>query len=102
MARAARDRNISTSGTARKVNDLDFEKADLLVTMDNFNFSELSKLAPNDELKNKIIPFCDFVSSGESEVPDPYYGGASGFEKVLDLLEDGCISLLEHVKQKLP
>jgi protein-tyrosine phosphatase len=102
MARAARERNISTSGTARKVNDLDFEKADLLVTMDNFNFSELSKLAPNDELKNKIIPFCDFVSSSESEVPDPYYGGASGFEKVLDLLEDGCVSLLEHVKQKLP
>jgi protein-tyrosine phosphatase len=84
------------------VNDLDFEKADLLVTMDNFNFSELSKLAPNDEQKNKIIPFCDFVSSSESEVPDPYYGGASGFEKVLDLLEDGCVSLLEYAKQKLP
>ncbi|KAL9296847.1 hypothetical protein ACSQ67_022743 [Phaseolus vulgaris] len=33
----------------------------------------------------------------ESEVPDPYYGGAQGFEKVLDLLEDACGSLLETI-----
>jgi len=101
MARAARDRDITTSGAARKVNDLDFEKADLLITMDHFNFSELSKLAPSPEAKSKIIPFCDFVSSHDTEVPDPYYGGASGFEKVLDLLEDGCASLLKHIKPKI-
>ena len=101
MRSAASARNISINGSARKVNTLDFEKADMLVTMDNFNFSELSKLAPNQEAETKIVPFCNFVSSNDTEVPDPYYGGASGFEKVLDLLEDGCASLLAHIKPKL-
>jgi len=101
MRSAASARNISINGSARKVNTLDFEKADMLITMDNFNFSELSKLAPNKEAETKIVPFCNFVSSNDTEVPDPYYGGASGFEKVLNLLEDGCVSLLAHIKPKL-
>lgn len=101
MTAAARNRNLTIQGSARKVNALDFEKADMLLTMDHFNFSELSKLAPDSEAENKIVPFCKFVSSEDSEVPDPYYGGTSGFEKVLDLLEDGCVNLLQHIKAKL-
>ena len=101
MKNAARSRNISISGTARRVNEHDFVEADMLITMDNFNFSELSKLAPDEKYIPKIVPFCKFVSSADTEVPDPYYGGASGFEKVLDLLEDGCINLLEQIKTKL-
>jgi protein-tyrosine phosphatase len=73
----------------------------MLITMDNFNFSELSKLASDEAQIGKIIPFCNFVSSQDSEVPDPYYGGASGFEKVLDLLEDGCENLLQEIQTKL-
>lgn len=79
----------------------DFEKSFLLLTMDNFNFSELSSLAPNDELKSKIKPFCSYLSSGVKEVPDPYYGGATGFETVLDLLEDGCSRLLDELQNQL-
>lgn len=101
MSAAGRDRNLTIHGSARMVKLLDFEKADMLVTMDHFNFSELSKLSPDSEAEKKIIPFCNFVSSEDTEVPDPYYGGSSGFEKVLDLLEDGCVSLLEHIKTKL-
>jgi protein-tyrosine phosphatase len=37
----------------------------------------------------------------EKEVPDPYYGGEQGFENVLDLLEDGCAGLLQHVQSRL-
>lgn len=101
MQRAARNRNIQTSGSARMVTDQDFENADLLITMDNFNYNELSRLAPDEKSRDKIKPFCDFVSSSDSEVPDPYYGGSDGFEKVLDLLEDGCVRLLEELKEKL-
>ena len=101
MTAAAKDRDLTIQGSARKANLLDFEKADMLVTMDHFNFAELSKLAPDSEAEKKIIPFCNFVSSDDDEVPDPYYGGSSGFEKVLDLLEDGCVNLLEHIKTKL-
>lgn len=101
MRKAAQARNLPISGSARMVTDEDFEKADLLLTMDNFNFSELTSLAPSTELRSKIKPFCSYVSSQDKEVPDPYYGGASGFEKVLDLLEDGCSSLLDELEQGL-
>jgi protein-tyrosine phosphatase len=40
------------------------------------------------------------VSSSDREVPDPYYGGPSGFEKVLDLLDDGCDRLLDHLEKE--
>jgi protein-tyrosine phosphatase len=101
MRSAANSRNLVIAGSARKVNSEDFRQADMLITMDHFNFSELSKLSPSAEQAKKIIPFCNFVSTEDSEVPDPYYGGPSGFEKVLDLLEDGCVNLLEEVKNKL-
>ena len=101
MRKAAQARNLPISGSARMVTNEDFEKADLLLTMDNFNFSELTSLAPSTELRSKIKPFCSYVSSQDKEVPDPYYGGASGFEKVLDLLADGCSSLLDELEQGL-
>ena len=100
MREAAQARNLPIGGSARMVTDEDFEKADLLLTMDNFNFSELTSLAPSAELRSKIKPFCSYVSSQDKEVPDPYYGGASGFEKVLDLLEDGCSSLLDELEER--
>jgi len=82
-------------------NSDDFQKADLLLTMDHFNFSELSKLSPNSELKSKIKPFCDYVRPDVDEVPDPYYGGDSGFENVLNLLEEGCFNLLNELEEQL-
>ena len=51
------------------INDQDYRKADLIVTMDDFNFSEVNKLAPDESLKSKIRPFCDFVSSRTVKFP---------------------------------
>jgi len=101
MQNAAKARSLPLTGSSRMVEKSDFEEADMLITMDDFNFSELSKLAPHNDFKAKIVPFCNFVHSDDTEVPDPYYGGPSGFEKVLDLLEDGCVNLLQHVIEKL-
>ena len=97
MQRAAKARGIETGGRSRMVTKRDFEEADWLLTMDEFNFSELNQLCPDDRFRSKIRPFCDFVSSSAKEVPDPYYGGACGFVVVLDLLEDGCIGLLSEL-----
>lgn len=101
MQTAAKARGIPIGGQARMVNDHDFEKADLLLTMDNFNFSELSSMSPNEGCLGKIRPFCEYVEGSVSEVPDPYYGGASGFEKVLDLLDEGCRRLLDELEAQL-
>ena len=48
----------------------------------------------------KIKLFCRFCTEhSETEVPDPYYGGAQGFELVLDLLEDGCAEITRRLKE---
>jgi protein-tyrosine phosphatase len=100
MKQAALGRSLKISGAARMINNQDYQKADLIVTMDDFNFSEVNKLVPDESFKSKIRPFCDFVTSSDREVPDPYYGGPSGFEKVLDLLDDGCVQLLDHLEKQ--
>jgi protein-tyrosine phosphatase len=82
---------------ARKVTKTDFTKFDLILAMDNDNVSELKKVAPAD-LQHKIHLMLDFASEHEeSQVPDPYYGGARGFDYVLDLVEaasDGILAKL--------
>ena len=83
---------------ARKVTVADFEKFDLLLAMDNHNISELNKIAP-EEYKTKVKLFLDFADNfDEQEVPDPYYGGAKGFEYVLDLVEDASDGLIKIIK----
>ena len=101
MQKAAQARDLPIGGTARIARDQDFHEADLLLTMDHFNFSELSKLAPAPGLESKIKPFCDYVRPDVNEVPDPYYGGDSGFENVLNLLEEGCFNLLNELEEEL-
>ena len=61
MQKAAKARALPIGGTARIANNQDFHKADLLLTMDNFNFSELSKLAPESSLVSKIKPYFKFL-----------------------------------------
>ncbi len=80
---------------ARKVSVKDFEDFDLILAMDNHNVSELKKVAP-DHLAFKIKLFLEFAENFEdSEVPDPYYGGAQGFRYVLDLVEDASDGLIK-------
>jgi protein-tyrosine phosphatase len=50
--------------------------------------------------REKIRLFLEFGSGPETEVPDPYYGGATGFERVLDLVEDASRGLLENLRQR--
>ena len=101
MRAAAQSRGLSITGSARMIRDEDYRQADLIVTMDHFNYSEVTKLAPDPSLLKKVRPFCDFVNSGDQEVPDPYYGGPEGFEKVLDLLDEGCVRILQEVQKDL-
>ncbi|QMU60713.1 MAG: low molecular weight phosphotyrosine protein phosphatase [Gammaproteobacteria bacterium] len=95
---AKRNYNLSKL-RARQVVDIDFKKFDYLLAMDNENYSNL--LAQCDiEYHHKVKLFLEFatVHSDIHEVPDPYYGCLNGFETVLDLVEDACKGLLEHIK----
>lgn len=82
---------------ARKVTEKDFENFDLILAMDNDNINGLKKIAP-PHLHYKIQLFLDYAKNHEeSEVPDPYYGGAKGFQFVIDLVEDASDGLLEKL-----
>ncbi|EQC48978.1 low molecular weight protein-tyrosine-phosphatase [Bacteriovorax sp. DB6_IX] len=79
----------------------DFEKYDLILAMDNSNYRNILAMNPSGEYHHKVKMFCDFAKNrSESEVPDPYYGGAKGFEQVLDIVEDGVEGILKHYEQK--
>lgn len=83
---------------ARKVTVKDFTDFDLILAMDYDNVAELNKVAPAAE-QHKIKLMLDFASEfDEDQVPDPYYGGAKGFDYVLDLVEAASDGLLEQVK----
>lgn len=82
---------------ARKVTPQDFAKFDLILAMDKQNIKDLMKVSPPN-LQYKIQLFLDFSENfEEQEVPDPYYGGAKGFQFVLDLVEDASNGLIKQL-----
>ncbi len=86
---------------ARHLCAQDFERADLVLCMDRDNVTHAENVCP-PEHRHKLRRLTEFCQRFDSaEVPDPYYGGARGFEHVLDLVEDACEGLLAHVAQRL-
>jgi protein-tyrosine phosphatase len=80
--------------SARQVVDEDFDRFDLLLVMDRSNYAELKARAPHDA-RAKIRPFLDFAPHvGTRDVPDPFFGGAEGFDRALDLIEAAARGLL--------
>ena len=83
----------------RQVESSDFERFDYVLAMDKANLAILQYLAQRG-CENKVGLFLDFASRHTGrEVPDPYYGGAHGFEQVLDMIEDAAQGLLQHIRQ---
>jgi len=98
MRAHASRRGYNLTHRSRQVTVSDFDKFDLIIGMDDQNMHGLRNLARTPEQKAKIRRMTDFcVHMQASEVPDPYYGGAAGFEYVIDLLEDACEGLLKNI-----
>lgn len=98
---AAARRGIDLSGQrARQALAEDFERFDYLLVMDQDNYHALSALCPPGHEK-KLGLFMDFAPDWRTrEVPDPYYGGANGFERVLDMVEDAARGLLADIRNR--
>jgi protein-tyrosine phosphatase len=98
--KAAKDRGVSLSQIrARKVIFGDFEDFDYVLAMDSDNYEILMQSSP-DQYKNKIKYFLDYAPNLDTkEVPDPYYGGKYGFERVLDMVEDASVGFLDSLRQ---
>ncbi|MDP1653083.1 MAG: low molecular weight protein-tyrosine-phosphatase [Rhodocyclaceae bacterium] len=84
----------------RQVNEFDFVRFDHILAMDRDNLELLRKACPEEEL-GKLGLFLEFATRNTvDEVPDPYYGGPEGFERVLDLIEDAAAGLLDRMTKK--
>lgn len=100
MRQAARRRGYDLTSRARQVTGEELADWDLVVAMDLSNLEDLRDLAPRlaDDAPENVRLFSEFLPDGEPrDVPDPYYGGAEGFDRVLDLLERGCPRIVEHL-----
>ena len=98
---AAQSRGIDLSDLkARKVTAADFDSFDYVLAMDKDNLSLLRELCPSAS-KDQLKLFLEFAKNLDfDEVPDPYYGGTKGFEKVFDMLENASHGLIEHIQGK--
>ncbi len=91
-------RGYDFSSRSRKFVEKDFGIFDYIIVMDDDNYRNVKKLAKSKEDVAKIHLMTDFSDKySHSHVPDPYYGGSSGFELVMDLLEDACENLLNRI-----
>ena len=87
---------------ARKVEAADFSRHDLIVAMDRLNRETLLDRCP-PEYHSRVRLFLEFAPRvDEEDVPDPYYGGPAGFERVLDLAEEASMGLLDEVMRIAP
>ena len=86
---------------ARRLVADDFERSDLVLVMDWDNLALAEELCPADR-RPRLKRLTEFSRRFDSPVvPDPYHGGAHAFEQVLDLIEDACDGLLDHLRQGL-
>ncbi|MFR9603831.1 MAG: low molecular weight protein-tyrosine-phosphatase [Rikenellaceae bacterium] len=100
MREAAFIRGYRLMHRSRRVEMEDFLHFDRIIVMDDNNLRDVERLAPSPEAKLKIERFVSLCRNHPDShyVPDPYYEGREGFEKVLDLLEDGCAEIISACK----
>ena len=86
---------------ARRVSDEDFERYDLILAMDWDNIAALEERCTPGQ-RDKLRRLSEFGRAHTSEVvPDPYYAGPAAFDHVLDLVEDACGGVVEHLRRRL-
>lgn len=103
MRYAAKQRGITVDSDSRPMNKEDLDKFDYIVAMDSSNVKAMTVARKHwgmEESKAQVILMTDF-STDESvrgmPVPDPYYTGQKGFDVALDLIQDACVGLVDHL-----
>jgi protein-tyrosine phosphatase len=98
---AAERRGFALTHRARQFVAADFARFDLVLAMDLENLGNLRRLAAGRPVQIALFRSFDPTAGSDAEVPDPWYGGADGFETVLDQCERACAGLLAHVRARL-
>jgi len=103
MKKHALKRGYRINHKARKFDpEKDFINADYIVTMDSENYADITAMDKEKRFREKVFRMSQFSDEIKfDDVPDPYYLGPSGFENVLDILEDSCPLLLNKIKNDI-
>jgi protein-tyrosine phosphatase len=99
-AAVARKRGIELTGQARQLKRHDLDRFDYVIVMDAENESATRQLLGDESSRAAIHRLREFdpAANGDLNVPDPYYGGEHGFERVHDMVERTCSALLDHIE----
>ena len=98
MQQAASARGYSLESISRQVTAGDLTHFDLVIAMDRENLQDLQRLGSENRDASNVRLLSDFLGDHwPSDVPDPYYGGASGFDYVVEMIEEACPPILEEL-----
>ena len=96
----AQRRGLELTSRARQVVVKDLDRFDLIVAMDEDNLRGLTRLRAHAPSRTEVRRLLEFdPEAGVLDVPDPYYGGDDGFERVHDMVERACAALLKHIRE---
>jgi protein-tyrosine phosphatase len=97
-AAAERQLGFPLVGAARQFEVEDLAEFDLILAMDKDNFAQINSLDRAGKYRDRVKLMCEFCREHTlKSVPDPYYGGESGFDFVIELLVDACNGLIDHL-----
>lgn len=102
MRRHGAAHGYTFNSRARQFCAADFSRFSHIVVMDDENYKAITRMATTEADRRKVLRMADFLRRhpAQTSIPDPYYGGESGFELVIELLEDACEGLLDHITNK--
>ncbi|MBQ7855630.1 MAG: low molecular weight phosphotyrosine protein phosphatase [Alistipes sp.] len=102
MVQAAASHGYNLTHRARQVREEDYYNFDMIIVMDDSNYEEVSRLAPERKYLDKLYRMTEFTTEYPDYhyVPDPYYEGVEGFHLVIGMLENGCRELLKQLSER--
>lgn len=102
MRETALTRGYELNSISRQFVFEDFEYYNYIITMDDSNYENVLCMDKTGDFRHKVFKFVGFCLVHDvPKVPDPYYGGAQGFDFVMDIIEDGCQGLLQQIIKEL-
>jgi protein-tyrosine phosphatase len=103
MRKIAKKHGLEYSGKARQFLKEDLNRFDLIITMDKANYQILTRMAESQEQIDRIRMMREFDPQGthSQDVPDPYYGGLSGFEETFEIVQRSCQGLFDTLESSM-
>ncbi len=101
MCRTAGNHGVRINHKSQRFSVSDFDRYDMIIAMDQQNYRTLQSFSRGIDDESKIVSFRDFDPIGPGDVPDPWYGGPEGFERVWDILDRTSDVILDRISSNL-